>query len=469
MTTEGKGHLSRRAAVGTMAAAGLGFAVFGPRQAQDVPPGRTVVDYWEKWTGQEAAAMRLVVDRFNRSQDRIWVRYFSMSAIDQKTTIAIAGGDPPDLVGLWNFSLPAFVEADAVLDLKQLDAEFGAEIATAFRSRYGDADHRLRRERYAPQVWDMCEWKGQLGGISSACTNMGLYYDKAAFRAVGLDPEKPPRTIAELDSAAEKLTTYKPDGSIDRAGFIHREPGWWNWLWGYHFGGALLDPATGDATAASAENIAAYDWLQTYPEKFGTARLVAFQSGFGGYNSVQQPILAGKVAMVFQGSFIANVFKTFAPDFEYGAAPFPVIDELYDPDRPIGLMEADVLCIPKGAKHPREAYEFVMFTQRREQVELLASRHAKPTTLRTATDEFVRDHPNKFIAMHNKLAVSAGAFPKPQTRVWPQYEAEFNSKIGSMWERTETATEALTQIQERGQAQIARMRDVTQRRYGDRA
>ena len=102
-------------------------------------------------------------------------------------------------------------------------------------------------------------------------------------------------------------------------------------------------------------------------------------------------------------------------------------------------------------------------------MELIVPRDAKPTTLRTATDEFVRDHPNKFIAMHNKLAVSAGAFPKPQTRVWPQYEAEFNSKIGSMWERTETATEALTQIQERGQAQIDRMRDVTQRRYGGRA
>lgn len=458
--------LTRRAAVGTMAAAGLGFALFGPRRAQDVPPGRTVIDYWEKWTGQEADAMRLVVDRFNRSQDRIWVRYFSMSAIDQKTTIAISGGDPPDLVGLWNFSLPAFVESGAVMDLQALDAQFGAEVARAFNQRYGDLDHRLRRDRYAQQVWDMCLWNGSLGGIVSTCTNMGLYYDRAAFRSAGLDPDRPPRTINELDQYAQRLTTYDADGKIERAGFIHREPGWWNWIWGFHFGGRLLDDQ-GNATADAPENIRAFDWLQTYPERYGTARLVAFQSGFGGYNSVQQPILAGKVAMVLQGSFIANVFNTFRPDFDYGAAPFPVIDELYDPDRPIGLMEADVLCIPQGAPHPREAYEFLMFVQRQECLELLASRHAKPTPLVNITREFVRTHPNRYIEMHNRLAVSPRAFPKPQTRIWPQYEAEFNAKIGALWERQETAAEVLAQIQRRAQIQIERSRDVNRRRYGD--
>ena len=42
-----------------------------------VPAGRTVIRYWDKWSGWEAEAMRAVVDDFNRSQDRIWVEFSS--------------------------------------------------------------------------------------------------------------------------------------------------------------------------------------------------------------------------------------------------------------------------------------------------------------------------------------------------------------------------------------------------------
>ena len=45
----------------------------GGTRRNDIPTGRIVLDYWEKWTGHEAAAMQTVVDAFNASQDRWWV------------------------------------------------------------------------------------------------------------------------------------------------------------------------------------------------------------------------------------------------------------------------------------------------------------------------------------------------------------------------------------------------------------
>src|ERR1022692_2280740 len=55
------------------------------RQAVDGAAGsRVTVDYWEKWSGFEADAMQAVVDDFNRSQDRIEVRFLSVSEVDTK-------------------------------------------------------------------------------------------------------------------------------------------------------------------------------------------------------------------------------------------------------------------------------------------------------------------------------------------------------------------------------------------------
>src|SRR5688572_25802143 len=89
---ERAGRTTRRGALGALGAAAAGFALFGPRGAPEKIDGRVVLDYWEKWTGHEGEAMRRIVDRFNASQSRVFVRYFAMGGIGQKAMIAIAGG-----------------------------------------------------------------------------------------------------------------------------------------------------------------------------------------------------------------------------------------------------------------------------------------------------------------------------------------------------------------------------------------
>ena len=37
--------------------------------------GRIVLEYWEKWTGFEREAMARVVEDFNQSQEKIFVRF----------------------------------------------------------------------------------------------------------------------------------------------------------------------------------------------------------------------------------------------------------------------------------------------------------------------------------------------------------------------------------------------------------
>ena len=428
--------LSRRAALAGLIASAAGFALLGPRGVTERTGGRVVLNYWEKWTGHEGEAMRRVVDEFNASQERIHVRYFSMAGIDQKALVAIAGGTPPDVLGMGNFSIPPYAEADALLPLDELAAEAG-----------------LTRERYAPAVWPMLTHRGKLWGMVNTCGALALFYNKALFREAGLDPERPPRTIAELDEFSARMLVEE-GRDIARAGFLHTEPDWWSWFWGAFFGGSLYDAASDKALADSQENIRGYQWVQSLPRTLGVDRVLRFQSGFGSYGTPENAFLSGKLAMVNQGPWLANLINVYKPDLDYGVAPFPVDAGLYDAAAPIGLLDSDVLVIPRGCRHPRESFEFIAYTQRREVIEFLSKAHCKNSPLAESSEEFLRGHPNKAVAVHNAVASSPRAFIFPRTRTWEQYVKEFNAAMHGMWRLEQPAETALAKVQKAAQAQL---------------
>ncbi|MBX3356804.1 MAG: ABC transporter substrate-binding protein [Phycisphaeraceae bacterium] len=442
--------ITRRAAIAALAGSGLAFAAFGPRGAKESVAGRTVIDYWEHWTGHEGAAMRTVVDRFNVSQDRIFVRYFSMNLIDQKAMVAIAGGDPPDVIGLWNFNIPAYSESNAIMPLDDLADRFG-----------------VRRENYAPAIWPLLTHAGRLWGVVNTCGSVALYYNRSLFREAGLDPDRPPRTIAELDAFAARLTR-EGKGRIDRLGFLHTEPNWWRWHWGYFFGGSIYDPITGQATAASADNTRAFEWMQQLPLTYGADAIAQFESGLGNYFTPQHAFLTGKVAMTNQGPWLANVINRFKPDLDYAVAPFPVEERLYDPSRPIGLLDCDILVVPAGARNPEASFEFIAFTQQQDQVEFLSTVHCKNSPLASASDRFIREHPNRYVRVHDSIAQSDRAFHFPRTRAWPLYRSEFDAAQQRMWTLQSEPADELLLLQGRVQSELDRLADRRRARAGQR-
>src|SRR4051812_39363698 len=80
--------------------------VYWPRPAP--ADGRLHIRYWEKWTGFEEDAMRSVVEAFNRKQSRIQVEYLAVSEVNRKMLLATAGGNPPDVAGIWDFDVVTF-------------------------------------------------------------------------------------------------------------------------------------------------------------------------------------------------------------------------------------------------------------------------------------------------------------------------------------------------------------------------
>lgn len=418
----------------------VGWAALGGLAAcgKPAPPdGRVVLRYWDKWTGFEAEAMRAVVQDFNASQNRILVQYTSVSQIDRKLMLATAGGVPPDVAGIWSSTIPVYAENNALTPLDRMAASGG-----------------VRREDYIDVFWQGCSHMGRLFALPSTPTSTALIYNKRLFREAGLDPERPPRSIAELEAFNEVLVRRRADDRLERVGHLPEEPGWWNALWGLWFG-ARIAPDGRTLGLLDPDNQAAYRWVQSYPERFGGENLAAFRDGFGNFASPQNPFFTGRVAMVLHGVWIHNFISNYAPPgFEWGVAPFPTVDP--ERLRDVTVVEADVLVIPAGAAHPREAFEFIRYVNLPGPMEKLCLGQRKFPPLRSVSPDFFRSHPNPHIREFVRLAFSPNAQLAPRITTWNSLAADMRNAIGRIWLGRADAGEALTAVQERQQALLNR-------------
>ena len=421
---------------GLLGAGSLGLPVVGGcprRQASD----RVVVKYWEKWTGFEADSIQEVVEAFNATQDRAEVRVFTTSQVQRKVLMATAGGIPPDVAGLMCSEVVPYADKNALLPLDDYATAAG-----------------ITPDRYMPRYWDLCHYRGHLWGLPSTVTSLALHWNKRLFREAGLDPERPPRTIEELDEYSDRLTRRDADGTITQIGFMPAEPGWWPWAWGGFFGGRLWN-GKDRITATAPENVRAFEWVRGYADRLGVKQLQVFASGFGSFSSPQNPFLSEIVAMELQGVWMHNFIANYAPHLEWGAGPFP-----YPADRPdlegSAPVECDVLMIPQGARHPDEAFEFIAFVSSRRGSELLANGHRIFTPLMEVSPSFLEAHPNPCIKVFIELAKSPNAFTEPQLPLWQQYSAELGTAFDQVWLGERTPADALRAVEERMQRQLDR-------------
>ena len=400
---------------------------------------RVHITYWEKWTSFEGDAIKDTVDEFNRSQNRIYVDLLTISSIEKKTLLAVAGGDPPDVAGLYGANVAQYADDNAVQPLDDLCRRSG-----------------ISRDDYIPIFWDMNVYHGHLYALPSVPASTALHYNKAMFKVAGLDGEKAPQTIEELDAASDKITTMK-NGKIDKSGFLPAEPGWWPWCWGYLFGGKLWD-GKAKITANSPENVRAFEWIQSYSARFGGTSLQSFQSGLGNFSSPQNGFLDGKVAMEMQGVWMYNFISKYSPKMElperqWAAVPFP-----HPANRPdlanMTIGDEDIFVLPRGCRHPDEAWEFIKFMQSQRGMEMLCLKQRKFSPLRKVSPQFYAQHPNPFIKLFADLTNSPNVATTPKIGIWPEYLDTIKNAFDEISLQKKTAKQALDDVQARMQPKL---------------
>jgi len=410
--------------------AAVGWALFTSEQIikpETRTDGRVVVTYWEKWSDFEFEAMRKVVEKYNNSQDKIFVKVLSVPNIAGKTLLATSGGIPPDLAGLYGPNVAQYAFNNAVMPLDEFANEAGMD-----------------RDDYIHQYYDICTYRGKLWALPTTPASTALHYNRDMLQAAGWDPNNPPKTIEELTELDKRI--FKKDGSrITKMGFLPTEPGWWPWAWGPIFGGKLWN-GVDKITMDDPKIVEGYTWMGSFAKQYGSGTVSSFQEGFGSFNSPQNPFMDNKLATVLQGVWMANFIEKQNPKLNWGASAFP-----YPANRPemanSSLLDLDILVIPTGAKHPKEAFEFLKYLQTQEAMEMLCLGQKKHSPLANVSEGFLQNHPNPNIRLFQELAESKNTLATPKTPIWAQWGDEIRTATQSINNGSKTPEQALNDVQ----------------------
>ncbi len=115
-----------------------------------------------------------------------------------------------------------------------------------------EADSDFKKEDMVQSLWDTYNFRGKQYSIPFTGDAMIFYYNKTAFEKAGLDPENPPKTIAEMADCAEKLL-IKDGDTVKQYGITLGLQNVYlnNWIGGqgdYHFIGNNEGGRTGRMT-----------------------------------------------------------------------------------------------------------------------------------------------------------------------------------------------------------------------------
>lgn len=407
-------------------------------EALTAPPPqgtRVHVSYWEKWTGFEFEAMKKVVDTFNREQNHVQVDLLSVSSISDKTLMAISGGVPPDLAGLEDNSITQFADQHALMPLDDFARKAG-----------------ISRDQYVPAYYDQGVVRGKLYALPSTPATIALHYDRELFRKAGLDPNHPPQTTEELLRMADQLTKKDRDGKLLVSGFLPTEPGWWNWSWGAMFGGRLWD-GKGKITINEPDSVRGYAWAQEFAKRYGPGAIATQKGGLGNFDSPQNGFMTKQIGMEVQGVWMYNFIHSYAPKLDWAVAPIPHPENRPDLAR-FTVVNVDEMCIPRGSKHPEEAFEFLKFVQSQRGMEMLCLGQKKPSSLRKVSADFLARHPNPNIRLFMDLAYSKNAHGVPMMGLWMQYMDEINAAFDTLMIMQKTPQQAMDDLAARMQPKL---------------
>jgi len=171
----------------------------------DQPAGSTKITFWYGLTGANGNVVRTLVNTYNSSQSTYYVEAIQQPDYDATITkfnTSLAGGDLPNVVQVYDIGTQRMIDTKRILPVQD----------------FIDKEQLTLVDDLEPAVARYYTIGGKLYSLPFNSSAPVMYYDKNAFKEVGLDPDKKIWTYDELLDAARKLTTKDASGKIIRSG-----------------------------------------------------------------------------------------------------------------------------------------------------------------------------------------------------------------------------------------------------------
>ena len=290
----------RQAAGAALLVLALALGILGGAHAQQ----RVTVTYWQYYFESKVKLMDGLIKQFEAQNTGIHVvqETFPYDSYNQKVASALPAGQGPDIVNLFYGWLPLYVDSGYLQPLPE-DAFPTNAIERHFVPM-------VRAAMFGQRYW----------ALPTAVRTLALFYNKDLFRKAGLGGA--PSTWDEFLADAQRLTERDARGRVTLEGFGIAPDGQDHQLirevlfrqWG-------TAPYSSDGkrpTYNTPQGAEALRWYTDLVAKHNVA-VIGFFPGGNGYRDA---FVAGKAAMIVDGSFAIGSIRGSAK-FDWGVAPLP--------------------------------------------------------------------------------------------------------------------------------------------------
>lgn len=277
-----------------------------PKKVEIQPGERVKITFWHAMGGHNGEVVQALVDEFNKSQDKVQVEAVYQGTYDESLQkLKAAGPNGPSLIQVYEIGSRFMIDSSLITPAQQF--------VTADKFDTKDIE---------PQILNYYTFNGQLYSMPFNTSTPLLYYNKTAFKEVGLDPEKPPKTLDEFHEYAKKLTKQQGGDTRYGAGFA---------IYGWFFeqlmatqGAYYTDNENGrkaKATKSAIDSKQGEAVLQWWHDMIadGSAANLGRKTG-----DSQNAFMAGRTAMTLESTAVLGNFLSGIKDkFELGTAFLP--------------------------------------------------------------------------------------------------------------------------------------------------
>jgi len=300
------------------------------------------IQFWWFGGAVREPTMTKIVEKFQEANPKIKVDLQMFSGwgdLHQKSLLAIAGGNPPDVTLIKPMNLADLAERDSLLNLDPYIARDNIDTTKWFDIVYGYDSHWNAKTYALP--WNMAAYV--------------LLYNKDSFSGVGMDPEKPPTTWNELLEYAKKLTdpakeTWGMLTPTNYNGFL---------MFLKQNGGDFLNKDNSEALINSPKGVEALQFLsdtmfvhKVSPEPGTTDKVDVYN---------------GRIAMWYDHNGSLPNFKKFAPDLNFGSALNP------KKVNTTTIEMSTIMSVFNASKHPDASWELLKWMCYNEDMQMLWS------------------------------------------------------------------------------------------------